>query len=223
MSKLGPAARLLLMLCAVWGSGAMSWAARESLPRQAKRQPAAAPDRVQATSRATTRPVDSIRQDPSLTVEQSAKCLIEAKRFKDIAVGDGGEMPDEVQAFRVLISRQDAPGRFQIILKQGSTAGQLYALCGLYLSDQRAFKNAVASYRTRKDVVETMEGCCVDKRPIKELVESHHRDVVRLKSGQTLDQWFLSHSSSVLDIVGGGWPERLRGNTPRATTQPEPN
>ena len=56
----------------------------------------------------------------------------------------------------------------------------MYALCGLWWTDQAAFRLALPGYARMTTEVEFQSGCEVERRPVHELVESHHPLAVRL-------------------------------------------
>jgi len=51
-------------------------------------------------------------------------------------------------------------------------AGQLYALCGLYLVDRPAFDKAVIPYKTDNHPVDTISGCLGGDSLVKDLIRT---------------------------------------------------
>ena len=101
--------------------------------------------------------------------EEAYRILVKAPRFSLDHVGFAGTTPGTVRAFRFLLDDPSSPQVFSRLL-QGSTAGRLYALVGIYLTDPPRFPQAVQSLEGATDMVETMfGGCVVDECSVREL------------------------------------------------------
>ena len=139
--------------------------------------------------------------------------------FADTAVGfDGGPSP-QACAFAALLRESDAGALFRSLLTRSGTAGQLYALCGLYLTDPPAFTKEVEAFRTRDDEVRTLFGCIGGRRRVRDVVEHSGPRAVRLSSPkETLQAWVKRDPeggrSFFLDIYGGGYPATFRAMRP---------
>src|SRR5688572_24080014 len=88
--------------------------------------------------------------------EEAIRVLETAETFAGPSVGIAGRTSDQACAFAVLVDEPDAADIFRGLLTRARVAGQLYALCGLYLTDASGFARAVEPYRRRPDHVRTL-------------------------------------------------------------------
>ena len=67
---------------------------------------------------------------PKLTTEgqRAYKTLLVADTFSDDAVGEAGEIPDTVRAFRLLLKETEADMAFKRLVSEATLPGQLYGL-----------------------------------------------------------------------------------------------
>jgi hypothetical protein len=134
------------------------------------------------------------------------------KRFCSDAVGEDGETPEVVVALRALLKSPQADAVFKQLLLDATTAGKLYALCGVYYTDPSFFEKVVQGFRQSSEEVQTFMGCDISHATVGAIVESSSLSVVRLKSrSQTIKQWAteVKPKGMTFDIVGGGWPDSL--------------
>ena len=154
--------------------------------------------------------------DEGKSTSEAFDVLAAAGCFSDTHVGYAGKTPDEVKAFRTIIQSDNADALFKKILKEGTMAAQLYALCGLYYTDPAFFKEKVEKYKTLDDTVATMMGCTLSVDSVADLVEKDAPNVVRLESNtQTTREWAEKNKEKVKDgmfrdIAGGGWPDAFK-------------
>jgi hypothetical protein len=139
--------------------------------------------------------------------------------FAGTSVGFGGGPSKEACAFATLIRQPDAALLFKDLLARGQTAGQLYALSGLYFADPAAFREAIEPYRGRTDPVKTLSGCIGGAKPVGEIVEHPGPHAVRLASSSENVQAWLDRNpdarrSFFMDISGGGYPSQFRALRP---------
>jgi hypothetical protein len=135
--------------------------------------------------------------DPALSPAAATWILETTETFADTAVGFDGGASAQACAFAVLLRERNARDLFHSLLANGGVAGQLYALCGLYLTDPAAFRESVEAYRGRTDEVNTFMGCQKGRQRVGELVEHPGR----------AGRFFL-------DIYGGGYPASFRALRP---------
>jgi hypothetical protein len=143
--------------------------------------------------------------------------LVEARRFTGTRVGFAGVTPLEVEAFRILHRDPGAREAFLALGTRGTPAGRVWGLCGLWYWDEDQFDRQLASLlRDHGDTeIETMRGCVVSKRRIREILRAPAgAKAVRLENrSQTHAEWSKKNpegSAAALDVVGGGWPYVLR-------------
>ena len=105
-----------------------------------------------------------------LSVGSSAMILLETDFFCAPAAGAGGNTPNHVLAFRTVLRQPDAAPRFRDLVRSGKLAGQLYALCGLFLLDRPAFEREVTRYRAVEEKVFTLFGVRVGSDPVSAIV-----------------------------------------------------
>jgi hypothetical protein len=133
--------------------------------------------------------------------------------FCSTKVGFAGQTPQVVVAFRILLKSPDAAAAFKGLLADGTTAGKLYALCGLYYADPDYFDRAVAPFRGSRREVATLMGCIMSRAKVGSIVESPSPKAVRLKNRkQTVTEWARETKTDgmIYDIVGGGWPSTFK-------------
>lgn len=160
---------------------------------------------------------------PELSAEgvKAYKEVKKAEMFCNSAVGYAGSTPEVVWAFRDLLLEKNADAAFKALMQEATIPGQMYALCGLWFTDQAAFKEQVARYHAMKGKVKTMIGCIVDEEAIADLVVSKYPTPIRLKGPEdSLKGWWARNpkGSGYSDIAGGYWPSELKGE--KGATRP---
>lgn len=141
-----------------------------------------------------------------------------ATRFEGTRVGIAGRPSPYGIAYCTLLRERDAARAFRISCRDGSTAGKLYGLCGLYYTDTKGFSARVAAMRSSAEEVQSQSGCIVFKDTVASLVEGPTSTTVRLRYreqaiGELEKEWEKDHGpadSMDLDIAGGGYPAMLR-------------
>ena len=119
--------------------------------------------------------------------------LLHTDTFADEQVGYEQAVSRQVEAFRVLLEQPDAAEAFASLLERGGTAGQLYALCGLYVTDRERFDKASPQYIKSDQFVRRAAGGLVWTSPVADVVGRSQLD------------------GSGRDIVGGGYPRAFAG------------
>lgn len=153
---------------------------------------------------------------PELSAE-GVKAYQEVKKaemFCDAVVGYAGTTPEVVWAFRDLLKEKNADAAFKALLQEATVPGQLYGLCGLWFTDQAAFKKQVARFRAIRGKVRTMMGCIVADDEIANLVVSPYPKPIRLNGPEdTMKAWWARNPNATgySDIAGGCWPSVLKG------------
>ena len=102
------------------------------------------------------------------TREDALKYLMEIRTFGDRG-GFANEVTPPTRAFAVLLAQPDAAAALGELLKRGRVAGQLYALCGLYLTDRALFDRKMPRFLNRNEEVWRTYGCTVLSRPVREV------------------------------------------------------
>ncbi|MCX6849297.1 MAG: hypothetical protein NTY98_10285 [Verrucomicrobia bacterium] len=153
---------------------------------------------------------------PELSAEgvKAYKEVKKAEMFCNSAVGYAGSTPEVVWAFRDLLAEKNADAAFKALMQEATMPGQMYALCGLWFTNQAAFKAQVTRYHAMKGKVKTMIGCIVDEEAIADLVVSKYATPIRLNGPEdTLKAWWgrNPNGSGYSDIAGGYWPSELKG------------
>lgn len=100
------------------------------------------------------------------------KLLAETPRFTDVAVGEGGETPLAVEAWRILDREKDGLAAFRYLAHRDALPAKLFGLCGLWLRDRAAFQGDVGDLREAGDdaTVATHFGCILDETPLAEVL-----------------------------------------------------
>lgn len=122
---------------------------------------------------------------------ESFERLLNARRFTDDAIGDGGITPNEVRALRYLVREDNAMQAFVLLEERATLPGRLYALCALYELDPQRFGERVGAYRSSDATIEVQMGCTIfGDYPVAQLVALPEDRAVRLAPGETnRDPW----------------------------------
>jgi len=114
---------------------------------------------------------DALLGDNSIAYDRMTayRGLLAARLFTDDWIG-GGVLSPHAKAFRTLLAEPEAPAVFRDLLARGSPSGQLYALCGLWLTDRPALYSILAPFRSDTREVTTMIGCVPSVQRIGRLV-----------------------------------------------------
>jgi hypothetical protein len=94
--------------------------------------------------------------------------LVKAREFWGAEPWEG-HLATPVLAWQELFRHPDAAGAFAKILREGSPAGQLYALAGLYRSDSATFDRAIPQYLASRDSVSALISCAPSREAIAQL------------------------------------------------------
>jgi hypothetical protein len=129
--------------------------------------------------------------DRELAADGGEGHIVQYVFHETTAIGPGGAFSAHVRAFRTILESGQADRAFKRLLREAPTAGQLYALCGLYWTDREFFDEAVTRFLADSREIWVQSGCIVFQRPVS--------DVVAKRSG-------LSDS-----IVRGGLPRYFAG------------
>jgi hypothetical protein len=170
---------LLLCLAGMAGCSADPGSAGEGIPTASPsplpEPPATSPWYVQVQPRPAEK-LDELRDvggmtdalPRPITREGALQFLLETRWFSDTAGGWGGdETTEQTFAFAALLAEPDAPAAFEELLKRGRLAGQLYGLCGLYLTNRPLFDRHVPRFLHRDESVQGLYGCVVTPRSLR--------------------------------------------------------
>jgi hypothetical protein len=143
--------------------------------------------------------------------QHSYQVLLSAPQFEDDAIGYALDSSKLVVAYRVLIKEPYADAAFKSLLASATPVGQLYALCGVYYTDNQFFLTAVERHAERTEFVRTQFGCIGSTMRVSALVRTNAPNVVRLSPKQSIADWeaknpTLTKNGFLLDIFGGGYP-----------------
>lgn len=86
----------------------------------------------------------------------------------DIGHGGGG-VSFQSDCLNALIREDDAADIFNSLVERGALPGQLYAMCGLYLTDRRRFNELAPRYRFKEAIVSEYSGCVASEVEVAEL------------------------------------------------------
>jgi hypothetical protein len=91
-------------------------------------------------------------------VRAALERLSNADAFEDAMASLAEQLSENVRAFRVLLRIKEPAALFGRMLRTGTTAGRLYGLAGLYLTDRHAFDSSVSHFVAPDASVETLLG-----------------------------------------------------------------
>jgi hypothetical protein len=143
--------------------------------------------------------------------ETAMRVLLRTRTFTDIAVYGEGFTPVQLKSFAVLLDQRDAPRIFRVLLERADAAGQMFALCGLYLVDRPHFDAQVGRFRSDRRRLSYWYGCVPSPTTVAELVQRRGA-AIRVPLGHELPEEFYLDAGNrqYVDIAGGGWPEIFR-------------
>jgi hypothetical protein len=157
--------------------------------------------------------------------------LLSANQFEDKANGYAGEPSKLVEAFNVLLNEPMADTAFKKVLEKATLPGQLYALCGLWFTDNAYFRSAVESYRFSDQRVMTLFGCIGGAASVSNLIEDKNPAVIDINHPkESLYSYFEMDTRAYsdwnnrknkkksdkapaghrIDIINGGYPVFFR-------------
>ncbi len=94
-----------------------------------------------------------------LTAQKEYGRLLITDSFDSAAVGVAGTPSENVKSLRYLFKLPEADTIFKSLLTHGKLAGQLYALMGLYVTDNAFFKDKIKSYQNMSGAIKGQDGC----------------------------------------------------------------
>jgi hypothetical protein len=139
------------------------------------------------------------------------KKLHAAMQFEDAQIGFAGSLSEYVVEFGALLEEKNADAAFKSILRNGTPAGQLYGLSGIYFTDYEFFKVAVNKFNKNEKIVMRISGCILFDEKMSAIVESNAGNVAIIKPTQTLEDFWKSNKRGFqLDIAHGGYPATFK-------------
>jgi hypothetical protein len=95
-----------------------------------------------------------------------------AQWFAFGGIGIAGTTSKEEIAFRSLLHEPNAVGRLKSLLSEANLAGQCYALLGLHLLHDQAYRENIARYKSSAARVKTVAGCMITEQPVSTVVSN---------------------------------------------------
>lgn len=133
--------------------------------------------------------------------------LRDARVFEAGSVGFRGGMSQQIKNLGVIMRERDAVGLLNAILENGTSAGKLYALSGLYYADKGSFELGRTNLRNSEVMVQVLNGCIMMDLAMGKIIEADEANAAIIKPGQTMqDFWSTNTGGSELDIAHGGYP-----------------
>jgi hypothetical protein len=137
---------------------------------------------------------------------------LHTRQFEDARIGYAGMLSVNAQNLEILINEDNGSDAFKALLKNGSMAGKLYALCGLYFTDYAAFSMEVKKFRKSKEKVNMVSGRESFEESVARIVESDAPNVAIIGPGESLEQYLAGNAGRGynIDIVNGGYQATFR-------------
>ena|GEM_PF-2932380 len=212
---------ILLLPGGLAAAEAKKGAATPGAGKKATPVPKAAP--VKKSAKATpvpkaekAEPAEAPKKSDKLSKDGQAalQVLLSVRSFQDVEVR-GGEMSAGVKAFRVLVRDPAGDGAFKKLLEDGTKAGQLYGLCGVYFTDPASFRGAAERLHDGpSETVPYEVGDTTADELVSTLILSKEPDAVRLKGPKdSVREWLrrTGKKSYRADIFGGAIPMAFHG------------
>jgi hypothetical protein len=214
MAHLGIVALSLVVLAAVEGCASKLAGKAPPAVAAAPATTATAPVVVEA---------DGLPAIPAgLTTEEELafEALAMSDHMETLFVGGGASRSWLARHLRLILDSPRADRILKALWAQPKPAAKLYALCGLYWTDARAFTSGVDALRHCEDRVVFQWYCMGVPTSISGIVGSPKAKSVRLRPGH---RWVADRGldrPSVLDISGGGYPSYFAEGTLRWAAAP---
>lgn len=96
---------------------------------------------------------------PSQPGEDASRTIRGAKAFIIGKAYEEGRITEPEIELRALLKQEDASAKLQVLLKEASLPGQLYALLGLRLLGDGGFDAAYERFKDSKSPVDRISGC----------------------------------------------------------------
>ena len=164
-------------------------------------------DSIEVTSTPVSFSIDKLSPEG----QNAYQNLLDTEVFAQGLVGIAATLSPSVESFNTLLKEKEADAAFKSLIANAKPAGQLYALSGLYFTDQEAFQKEVKNFRQKDEMVRAMSGCEMFDEKISKIVESNDKNVAIIKPGETIeDFWKRNKVSYELDIAHGGFPATFK-------------
>jgi len=118
---------------------------------------------------------------------ENENCMGRLFTFEGPVIYGAARISERMAHWAALLNSPDAEAAFTFLLTDPDTptAGRLYALCGLYWMDRKAFTAALEQFKQNRSLIQTQVGCVGESRRV--------CDIVYDPKGRR-------------DIASGGWP-----------------
>ncbi|HSO35281.1 MAG TPA: hypothetical protein VLT33_22285, partial [Labilithrix sp.] len=158
---------------------------------------------------------------PAAAAPDAYETLKTATVFESAHVGYGGELSHNAKAFRALLAAPDPRRAMRALYTEGSLAGKLYAVAGLYLVDPESFEPAARALAKRGGDVMTRYGCMGGSSTITEILFAKGARVM-IPRGKSITDYFAHSSGGMGDIAGGYVPLELATEDPTLVAPRDP-
>ena len=105
-----------------------------------------------------------------LSREQAFDLLLKTREFSTGPKGYSGSMAKQVCAFQTILEQPDSVEAFVDLQWRSQVAGQLFALCGLYLKDRNRYDRLIHGYANDQREVTSYSGCIGRSRKASDLL-----------------------------------------------------
>ena len=102
--------------------------------------------------------------------DQGLATLMTTQEFASTHVGYAGTLSRQAEAFEHVLASSQSAVLVSDLVEHGTTAGQLYGLMGLYLTDPEAFEREVPRFAASEEYVMTQFGCIGMEERVRDLV-----------------------------------------------------
>ena len=131
--------------------------------------------------------------------------------FEEPLYTEGEELPEGIRSFNILADEELADEAFKSLLGEATMAGQLYALCGLYYTDNEFFRQAVERYRDDETLVVRVSREFNVWGKVSKIIELTEGNIAIIPPDETLQDWWKKvQGGYFIDIINGGFPASFR-------------
>ena len=118
----------------------------------------------------------SCANENTVELDESYAIVKDAKLFVHGGITFDGHHTDELIAFAKLYRSKNAKNYFIKLEKEGTNAGKLYALSGLYYLDKKMYNELEKKYATSEEPVRYASGCLFRNTTIGDMVRDEYSD-----------------------------------------------
>lgn len=144
--------------------------------------------------------------------KKAHQTLLKAEIFEEGLIGFAAQLSRNVENFNILFAEKEADAAFKSLQQNADLAGQLYALSGIFYTDNKHFQEVIKDYEKNDSEISTMSGCIISTEKVSKIIKSNSPNVAIISPDETMKDWWEKNKgvSYEIDIMNGGFPATFR-------------